>query len=53
MAEPSDTAKALTFEQLVEFRAKTEALSQFLSKRLKAHLETLRLLLAPRRLLGK
>ena len=53
MAEPSDTAKALTFEQLVEFRAKTEALSQFLSKQLKAHLETLRLLLAPRRLLGK
>jgi hypothetical protein len=53
MAEPGNTAKALTFEQLVEFREKTEAISQFLSKRLKAHLETLRLLLAPRRLLGK
>jgi len=53
MAELSDTAKALTFEQLVALRAKTEAISQFLSKRLKAHLETLRLLLAPGRLLGK
>ena len=53
MAEPGDTAKALTFEQLVDLRAKTEAISQFLSKRLKAHLETLRLLLDPRRLLGK
>jgi hypothetical protein len=53
MAEPSDTAKALTFEQLVEFREKTEAISQFLHKRLTVHLETLRLLLAPRRLLGK
>lgn len=53
MAELSDTAKALTFEQLVELRSKTEAISQFLSKRLRTHLETLRLLLAPRRLLGK
>ncbi len=53
MAELSDTAKALTFEQLVDLREKTEAISQFLYKRLKGHLETLRLLLAPRRLLGK
>src|SRR5262245_12699451 len=53
MAELNDTAKALTFEQLVDLRAKTEAISQFLYKRLKVHLETLRLLLAPRRLLGK
>jgi len=53
MAELSDTAKALTFEQLIDFRDKTEAISQFLYKRLKVHLETLRLLLAPRRLLGK
>ena len=45
--------EALTFEQLVELRAKTEVISQFLSKRLKAHMETLRLLFAPRRLLGK
>ena len=53
MAELTDTAKALTFEHLVEFREKTEAISQFLHKRLQVHLETLRLLLAPRRLLGK
>src|SRR5919198_823627 len=53
MAEPSNTAKALTFEQLVELREKTETVSQFLYRRLKVHLETLRLLLAPRRLLGK
>src|SRR5262247_4023380 len=53
MAEPGNTAKTLTFEQLVELREKTEVISQFLHKRLKVHLETLRLLLAPRRLLGK
>ncbi len=53
MAELSDTAQALTFEQLVDLRAKTEAISQFMHKRLKGHLETLRLLLAPARLLGK
>jgi hypothetical protein len=53
MAELSDTTKALTFEQLVDLRAKTEAISQFLHKQLKVYLETLRLLLAPRRLLGK
>ena len=53
MTELNDTAKTLTFEQLVDLRAKTEAVSQFLHKRLKVHLETLRLLLAPRRLLGK
>jgi len=53
MADLSDTAKVLTFEQLLDLRDKTEAISQFLYKRLKAHLETLRLLLAPGRLLGK
>jgi hypothetical protein len=37
----------------VDLRAKTEVIAQFLHQRLKAHLETLRLLLAPRRLLGK
>jgi hypothetical protein len=53
MAELSDTARALTFEQLVELRDKTEVISQFLHKRLKVYLETLRPLVAPRRLLGK
>jgi hypothetical protein len=53
MAELSDTSKTLTFEQLVELREKTEVISQFLHKRLKVYVETLRLLLAPGRLLGK
>jgi hypothetical protein len=53
MAELSDTSKALTFEQLVELREKTEVISQFLHKRLQVYVETLRLLLAPGRLLGK
>jgi hypothetical protein len=53
MDEQSSTDKNLTFEQLAELRDKTEAISQFLQKQLKTHLETLRPLLAPRRLLGK
>jgi hypothetical protein len=53
MEEQSGAARTLTFEQLADLRDKTEAVSQFLHKQLKAHLETLRPLLAPRRLLGK
>ena len=53
MEEHSSAARTLTFEQLAELREKTETIAQFLSKQLKAHLETLRLLLAPRRLLGR
>jgi len=44
---------ALTFEQLSELRAKTQRVSQFLEARLEGYLETLRPLLAPKRLLGK
>jgi len=53
MEDQAGTEKTLTFEQLADLREKTEAISQFLQKQLKAHLETLRPLLAPRRLLGK
>jgi hypothetical protein len=53
MEEKNSPENPLTFEQLAELRDKTETVSQFLQKQLKAHLETLRPLLAPRRLLGK
>ena len=53
MEEQESTGKKLTFEQLAELREKTEAISQFLQKQLRVYLETLRPLLAPRRLLGK
>jgi hypothetical protein len=53
MEELNSADKNLTFEQLADLRDKTEAISQLLQKQLKAHLETLRPLLAPRRLLGK
>jgi hypothetical protein len=52
MAE-SGTAKALTFEQLAELRQRTEAIAGLLRSRLQGHLETMRPLFAPRRLLGK
>jgi hypothetical protein len=47
------TAEALTFEQLVKLREQTDAIGGLLRNRLQGHLETLRPLLAPRRLLGK
>jgi hypothetical protein len=53
MEEQGSAGKNLTFEQLADLREKTEAISQFLQKQLKAYLETLRPLLGPRRLLGK
>jgi hypothetical protein len=53
MEEQGSAERGLTFEQLADLREKTEAISQFLQKQLKAYLETLRPLLAPRRLLGK
>ncbi len=42
----------LRIEQLAELRAKTETVSGLLLSQLRGHLETLRPLLAPRRLLG-
>jgi hypothetical protein len=49
----ADTTPAISFEQLVELREKSEAISGFLHKRLKQHLATLYPLLAPRRVFGK
>ena len=53
MEDQGNVEKTLTFEQLADLREKTEAISQFLQQQLKGYLETLRPLLAPRRLLGK
>jgi hypothetical protein len=53
MEEQRSADRSLTFEQLADLRDKTEAISRYLEKQLKAYLETLRPLLAPRRLLGK
>ncbi len=53
MEEPGGREKTLTVEQLSELRGKTEVISQFLQKQLMSHLETLRPLLVPRRLLGR
>lgn len=44
--------ESLRIEQLAELREKTEAVSELLLGQLRGHLETLRPLLAPRRLLG-
>jgi hypothetical protein len=53
MEESDSKAEALTFEQLAKLREQTEAIAGFLRNRLQGHLETLRPLFAPRRLLGK
>jgi hypothetical protein len=53
MEAQASVERTLTFEQLADLREKTEAISQLLQKQLRAYLETLRPLLAPRRLLGK
>lgn len=53
MEESGSTAETLTFEQLAQLRQRTEAVAGFLKTRLQSHLETLRPLFAPRRLLGK
>jgi hypothetical protein len=53
MDESDSAAKTLTFEQLADRREKTEAIARFLQAQLQTHLETLRPLLTPRRVLGK
>jgi len=53
MEAPDNSERTLTFEQLVGLREQTEAIAQLLLQQLTAYLETLRPLLAPRRLLGK
>jgi hypothetical protein len=51
MVEPNPR-ETLKIEQLADLREKTEAVSRLLLNQLTEHLETLRPLLAPRRLLG-
>jgi hypothetical protein len=54
MAEISSSpTKNLSFEQLAAARKSTQAVSDFLEKRLLGYLDTLRSLLLPERLLGK
>jgi hypothetical protein len=45
--------RSLTIPELAELRSKTQAISDELQGRISAHLETIRPLFAPRRLLGK
>ena len=51
MSQPGQ--KSVSFDELATLRAKTEALSQFLDQQLKMHVETLRPLMAPQRVLGR
>jgi hypothetical protein len=53
MAGSSAAGRALTFDDLPALLAKTEAVSRFLQGHLQGHLDTLRPLLAPARLLGR
>jgi hypothetical protein len=53
MEESGDKAGNLTIEQLAQLRQRTEAIAGLLKTRLQSHLETLRPLFAPWRLLGK
>src|SRR5258708_2248379 len=48
-----ESTKTLTLGELPELRRKTEAVSRFLRDQIAAHLETLRPLFAPERILGK
>src|SRR3954465_5616550 len=47
-----DLRQNLKLEQLADLREKTEVVSQFLQSQLKGYLDTLRPLLAPRRIFG-
>jgi len=49
----NENERALTLQELPELRRKTETVSRFLQAQLAAHLETLRPLFAPERILGK
>ena len=48
-----DSSKTLTLAELPELRRKTESVARFLRDQIAAHLETLRPLFAPDRILGK
>ena len=53
MKETNRRDNALSIEKLSHLREKTESFSQFFGDMLKSHLDTLRPLFAPRRLLGR
>jgi hypothetical protein len=53
MDTQDSATKVADLDQLLDFRDKTERISAFLTKRLKDHLGTLRLLLEPRLVFGK
>jgi len=53
MNGPDGPGKPLTFQELTELRRRTEIISKFLRDQLLTHLETLRPVLSPERLLGK
>ena len=53
MSGSETPTRAVTFERLPELRSKTEAVSALLRDQLVAHLETLRPILTPDRLLGR
>ncbi len=53
MSGSETPTRPVTFERLPELRGKTEAVSTLLRDHLVAHLETLRPILAPERLLGR
>jgi hypothetical protein len=52
-AEAGTAGRSLSIDELTELRAKTEAVSQFVRKRLDGHLATMRVAFAPRWVLGK
>lgn len=52
MEDDTNKQSLLTFETLRELREKTQAVFSFIEKRLRTHLDMLRSLLAPKRLLG-
>ena len=53
MGDETTPQRSLTMPEAAELRGKTEAISTLLRTQLETHLETLRPLFAPRRLLGK
>jgi len=53
MNQPVGAERNLSIEELSDLREKTESVSQFLTEQLSTHLETIRLIVGPRRLLGR
>ncbi len=51
--ESSRTGETLTLDQVASLREKTDAVSRILDSRLRVYIETLKPVLAPRRLLGR